>query len=179
MTETRIFAPSAQHAEQAHIDEAGYQALYQASLDNNDSFWAEHGKRISWKTPFSTVSDVSYDKADLRIKWFEDGTLNASENCLDRHLAARGDQTAIIWEGDDPADALHITYKELHEQVCRFANALKERSITKGDRVTIYMPMVPEAAVAMLACTRIGAIHSVVFGGFSPEALAGRIQDCQ
>ena len=179
MTETRIFAPSAQQAEQAHIDEAGYQALYQASLDNNDSFWAKHGKRISWKTPFSTVSDVSYDKADLRIKWFEDGTLNASENCLDRHLAARGDQTAIIWEGDDPADALHITYKELHEQVCRFANALKERGITKGDRVTIYMPMVPEAAVAMLACTRIGAIHSVVFGGFSPEALAGRIQDCQ
>ncbi len=179
MTETRIFAPSAKQAEQAHIDEAGYQTLYQASLENNDSFWAEHGKRITWKTPFSTVSDVSYDKADVRIKWFEDGTLNASENCLDRHLATRGDQTAIIWEGDDPADALHITYKELHEQVCRFANALKERGITKGDRVTIYMPMVPEAAVAMLACTRIGAIHSVVFGGFSPEALAGRIQDCQ
>ena len=178
MTETRIFAPSAKQAEQAHIDEAGYQTLYQASLENNDSFWAEHGKRITWKTPFSTVSDVSYDKADVRIKWFEDGTLNASENCLDRHLTTRGDQTAIIWEGDDPADALHITYKELHEQVCRFANALKERGITKGDRVTIYMPMILEASFAMLACARIGAVHSVVFGGFSPDALAGRITDC-
>ena len=178
MSEYKEFAPAKELAANAHIDKSGYEVSYAQSLVDNDAFWAEHGKRINWIKPYSKISDVSYDKPDVHIKWFEDGTLNASANCLDRHLASRGDQTAIIWEGDEPDTAKHITYKELHEQVCRFANALKARGIKKGDRVTIYMPMVPEAAVAMLACTRVGAIHSVVFGGFSPDALAGRIQDC-
>ena len=179
MTKPQLFVPSEETVSQAHIDAAGYEALYAQSLEDNDSFWAEHARRIDWMKPFTTISDVSYNKPDVHIKWFEDGTLNASANCLDRHLEKRGDQTAIIWEGDDPADSKHITYKEMHADVCRFANALKARGIKKGDRVTIYMPMIPEAAVAMLACTRIGAIHSVVFGGFSPDALAGRILDCE
>ena len=178
MSENRTFPPAADKAAQANIDANGYQAAYAQSLSDNEAFWAEHGKRIDWIQPYTKVSDVSYNKPDVHIRWYEDGTLNASANCLDRHLATRGNQTAILWEGDDPADAKHITYAELHEEVCRFANALKARGVKKGDRVTIYMPMVPEAAVAMLACTRIGAIHSVVFGGFSPDALAGRIQDC-
>ena len=178
MSENRTFPPSADKAAQANIDSNGYQTAYSQSLSDNDAFWAEHGKRIDWIKPYTKVSDVSYHKPDVHIRWYEDGTLNASANCLDRHLAKRGDQTAILWEGDDPADSKHITYSQLHEDVCRFANALKARGVKKGDRVTIYMPMVPEAAVAMLACTRIGAIHSVVFGGFSPDALAGRIQDC-
>ena len=178
MSENRTFPPSADKAAQANIDSNGYQTAYSQSLSDNDAFWAEHGKRIDWIKPYTKVSDVSYHKPDVHIRWYEDGTLNASANCLDRHLAKRGDQTAILWEGDDPADSKHITYSQLHEDVCRFANALKARGVKKGDRVTIYMPMVPEAAVAMLACTRIGAIHSVVFGGFSPDALAGRIKDC-
>ena len=178
MSENRTFPPAADKAAQANIDANGYQAAYAQSLSDNEAFWAEHGKRIDWIQPYTKVSDVSYNKPDVHIRWYEDGTLNASANCLDRHLATRADQTAILWEGDDPADAKHITYAELHEEVSRFANALKARGVKKGDRVTIYMPMVPEAAVAMLACTRIGAIHSVVFGGFSPDALAGRIQDC-
>ena len=178
MSENRTFPPSDEDAKQAHIDIQGYQKAYAESLSDSNAFWAEHGKRIDWIQTYTKISDVSYDKPDVHIKWYEDGTLNASANCLDRHLAARGDKTAILWEGDDPADSKHITYKELHAQVCRFANALKARDVKKGDRVTIYMPMIPEAAVAMLACTRIGAIHSVVFGGFSPDALAGRIQDC-
>ena len=178
MSENRTFPPSAEQAAQANINADGYQTAYAQSLSDNEAFWAEHGKRIDWIKPYTKTSDVSYTKPDVHIKWYEDGTLNASANCLDRHLATKGDQTAILWEGDDPADAKHITYAELHEEVCRFANALKARGVKKGDRVTIYMPMVPEAAVAMLACTRIGAIHSVVFGGFSPDALAGRIQDC-
>ncbi|MEC7439473.1 MAG: acetate--CoA ligase [Pseudomonadota bacterium] len=160
------------------MDNSGYQAMYDASIADPDAFWAEHGKRIDWIKPYSQVSDVSYDKADLHISWFGDGTLNAAANCLDRHLAGRGDQTAIIWEGDDPADSRHISYAELHEEVCKFANVLKAEGAKKGDRITIYMPMIPEATVAMLACARIGAVHSVVFGGFSPDALAGRIQDC-
>ena len=135
-------------------------------------------KRIDWIKPYSKIENVSYDADNLSIKWFEDGTLNAAANCLDRHLAERGDQTAIIFEGDEPTDSRHITYRELHEDVCKFSNMMKARGVSKGDRVTIYMPMIPEAAVAMLACARIGAIHSVVFGGFSPDALAGRIQDC-
>src|SRR5690606_22373157 len=143
-----------------------------------EGFWAEHGKRIDWFKPYSKIKDVSYDKSDLHIRWFYDGTLNASYNCLDRHLEKRGDQTAIIWEGDDPSVDKKITYRQLHEQVCKFANVLKSFGVEKGDRVTIYLPMIPEIAVAVLACARIGAIHSVVFGGFSPEALAGRIQDC-
>ena len=178
MSENRTFPPSDEGALQAHINIQGYQKAYAESLSDPDAFWAKHGKRIDWIQPYTKISDVSYDKPDVHIKWYEDGTLNASANCLDRHLETRGNKTAILWEGDDPADAKHITFKELHAQVCRFANALKARGVNKGDRVTIYMPMVPEAAVAMLACARIGAIHSVVFGGFSPDALAGRIKDC-
>ena len=178
MTQDRLFAPSESNVANALIDNCGYQAMYDASIADPDAFWAEHGKRIDWIKPYSQVSDVSYDKADLHISWFGDGTLNAAANCLDRHLAGRGDQTAIIWEGDDPADSRHISYAELHEEVCKFANVLKAEGAKKGDRITIYMPMIPEATVAMLACARIGAVHSVVFGGFSPDALAGRIQDC-
>ena len=178
MTQDRLFAPSESTVANALIDNSGYQAMYDASITDPDGFWAEHGKRIDWIKPYSQVSDVSYDKADLHISWFGDGTLNAAANCLDRHLAGRGDQTAIIWEGDDPADSRHISYAELHEEVCKFSNVLKAEGAKKGDRVTIYMPMIPEATVAMLACARIGAVHSVVFGGFSPDALAGRIQDC-
>ena len=178
MTQDRLFAPSESTVANALIDNSGYQAMYDASIADPDAFWAEHGKRIDWIKPYSQVSDVSYDKADLHISWFGDGTLNAAANCLDRHLAGRGDQTAIIWEGDDPADSRHISYAELYEEVCKFANVLKAEGAKKGDRITIYMPMIPEATVAMLACARIGAVHSVVFGGFSPDALAGRIQDC-
>ena len=178
MTQDRLFAPSTATVENALIDDDGYQAMYAASIADPDAFWAEHGKRIDWIRPYSQISDVSYEAGDLHINWFADGTLNAATNCLDRHLATRGDQTAIIWEGDDPADSRHITYAELHEEVCRFANVMKAEGAKKGDRITIYMPMIPEAAVAMLACARIGAVHSVVFGGFSPDALAGRIRDC-
>ena len=178
MEQDMIFEPSADLAKSALIDANGYAALYQDSIANPDQFWAEHGKRIDWIKPYSQISDVSYDAKDLHIKWYADGTLNAAANCLDRHLATRGDQTAIIWEGDEPDQHRHITYRELHEDVCKFANVLKANGAKKGDRITIYMPMIPEATVAMLACVRIGAVHSVVFGGFSPDALAGRIQDC-
>jgi len=178
MDQEPIFQPSAALAEHAHVDADAYQALYAESLADPDAFWGKHGKRIDWIKPYSQISDVSYDAKDLHIKWFADGSLNAAANCLDRHLAARGDQTAIIWEGDEPDQHRHITYKELHQDVCKFANVLKANGAKKGDRITLYMPMIPEAAVAMLACVRIGAVHSVVFGGFSPDALAGRIQDC-
>jgi len=179
MTQDRMFAPSESTVAAALIDNAGYEAMYAASISDPDAFWAEHGKRIDWMTPYSQISDVSYDAGDLHIRWYADGTLNAAANCLDRHLATRANQTAIIWEGDDPAESRHITYAELHEEVCKFANVLKAEGAKKGDRITIYMPMIPEATVAMLACARIGAVHSVVFGGFSPDALAGRIQDCE
>ena len=178
MTQDRLFAPSDSTVAAALVDKAGYEAMYEASIADPDAFWAEHGKRIDWMTPYSQISDVSYDASDLHISWYADGTLNAAANCLDRHLATRGNQTAIIWEGDDPADSRHITYAELHQEVCKFANVLKAEGARKGDRITIYMPMIPEATVAMLACARIGAVHSVVFGGFSPDALAGRIRDC-
>ena len=178
MSEERRFLPPAEHTARAHVDAAGYDAMYAKSVSDPDAFWAEHGKRIDWMKPYTQVSDISYQKPDVHIKWFADGTLNAAANCLDRHLETRGDQTAIIWEGDDPNEARHISYKELHAEVSRFANVLKAQGVKKGDRVTIYMPMIPEAAVAMLAVVRIGAVHSIVFGGFSPEALAGRIQDC-
>ena len=178
MTQDRMFAPGESTVANALIDNAGYESMYAASIADPDAFWAEHGKRIDWMTPYSQISDVSYDATDLHIRWYADGTLNAAANCLDRHLATRGTQTAIIWEGDDPSDSRHITYAELHEEVCKFANVLKAEGAKKGDRITIYMPMIPEATVAMLACARIGAVHSVVFGGFSPDALAGRIQDC-
>ena len=178
MSQDKTFQPAAEIVSRALVTDESYTAMYGESLSDNDAFWAEHGKRIDWIKPYSEISDVSYDTKDLHIRWYADGTLNAAANCLDRHLATRGNQTAIIWEGDDPADSKHITYAELHEEVCKFANVLKAEGAKKGDRVTIYMPMIPEAAVAMLACARIGAIHSVVFGGFSPDALAGRIQDC-
>ena len=160
------------------VDEAKYHEMYAESLRDPDAFWGEHGKRIDWIRPYTTVKNTLYSKEDVSIKWYEDGTLNACVNCIDRHLEARGDDIAIIWEGDEPDQDAKITYRQLHEEVCRFANVLKQRGLGKGDRITIYMPMIPEAAYAMLACARIGAIHSVVFGGFSPDALAGRIQDC-
>jgi acetyl-CoA synthetase len=153
--------------------------MYGQSIDDPEGFWGEQGKRIDWIKPYSQVKDVSFGPGDVHIKWFHDGTTNVSYNCLDRHLESRGDQVAIIWEGDDPSVDKHITYREVHEEVCKLANALKARGVKRGDRVTIYMPMIPETAYAMLACTRIGAIHSVVFGGFSPDSLAGRIQDCE
>ena len=165
-------------ARKAWADSDTYKAMYRRSIDDPVGFWGEHGKRVDWIKPYTQVKDVSFDAGDLHVRWFHDGTLNVAANCLDRHLATRGDQTAIIWEGDDPADAKHITYRALYEEVCRFANGLKSLGVAKGDRVTIYLSMVPEIAVAMLACTRIGAVHSVVFGGFSPDSLAGRIHDC-
>ncbi len=179
MDQQPIFQPSDALAKNAHIDADGYQALYAESIADPSAFWAKHGNRIDWIKPYSQVSDVSYDAKNLHINWFADGSLNAAANCLDRHLAERGDQTAIIWEGDEPDQQRHISYKELHEDVCKFANVLKANGAKKGDRITVYMPMIPEAAIAMLACVRIGAVHSVVFGGFSPDALAGRIQDCE
>ena len=160
-------------------DEATYKAMYQQSVINPDGFWREQAQRLDWIKPFTKVKQTSFDDHHVDIKWFADGTLNVSYNCLDRHLEERGDQIAIIWEGDDPSEHKEITYRQLHEQVCKFANALRGQDVHRGDVVTIYMPMIPEAVVAMLACARIGAIHSVVFGGFSPEALAGRIIDCQ
>ncbi|MGA7308681.1 MAG: acetate--CoA ligase, partial [Pseudolabrys sp.] len=156
-----------------------YKEMYARSVKDPNAFWAEQAKRIDWIKPFSKVKNTSYDPHNVSIKWFEDGTLNICHNCVDRHLAKRGDQTAILWEGDDPKDDKKLTYKQLHAEVCRFANVLKARGVKKGDRVTIYMPMIPEAAISMLACARIGAIHSVVFGGFSPDSLAGRIEDCK
>ena len=179
MDQQPIFQPSDALAKNAHIDADGYQALYAESIADPNAFWAKHGNRIDWIKPYSQVSDISYDAKNLHINWFADGSLNAAANCLDRHLAERGDQTAIIWEGDEPDQQRHISYKELHEDVCKFANVLKANGAKKGDRITVYMPMIPEAAIAMLACVRIGAVHSVVFGGFSPDALAGRIQDCE
>ena len=179
MDQQPIFQPSDALAKNAHIDADGYQALYAESIADPNAFWAKHGNRIDWIKPYSQVSNVSYDAKNLHINWFADGSLNAAANCLDRHLTERGDQTAIIWEGDEPDQQRHISYKELHEDVCKFANVLKANGAKKGDRITVYMPMIPEAAIAMLACVRIGAVHSVVFGGFSPDALAGRIQDCE
>jgi acetyl-CoA synthetase len=164
-------------ARHALIDRAGYERMYRQSLTDPDAFWAEQAKRLTWFKNFTKVKNTSFT-GDVSIRWFEDGTLNASYNCLDRHLAKRGDQVAIIWEADNPGKDSKITYRELHERVCRMANVLKQHGARKGDRVTIYLPMIPEAAVAMLACARIGAIHSVVFGGFSPDSLVNRIQDC-
>ena len=177
MSDNALFPVPEDVAKSALIDEAKYQAMYTQSLDDPEGFWAEQGKRIHWIKPYSKVKDVSYER-DVHIRWFYDGTLNASANCLDRHLSSRGDQVAIIWEGDDPADSKNITYAELHREVCKFANVLKAQGVKKGDRVTVYLPMIPEIAVAVLACARIGAVHSVVFGGFSPDSIAGRIQDC-
>ncbi len=177
-TEQAVFPVPAEIADAAKVDNAKYLDMYQKSVDDPDAFWGEAGKRLDWSKPYSKVKDVSYDQSDLHIRWYEDGELNVSYNCIDRHLETRGDQPAIIWEGDDPSVAKTVTYHQLHEHVCRFANVLKKLGVKKGDRVTIYLPMILEAAYAMLACARIGAVHSIVFGGFSPEALAGRINDC-
>ena len=175
----KVYEVPAEWSKRAFIDDAKYKQMYERSDNDPNGFWAEHAKRIDWFKPFTKVKNTSFDPHNVSIKWFEDGTLNVAHNCLDRHLAKRGDQVAIIWEGDDPKDEKNITYRELHAQVCRFANVLKARGVKKGDRVTIYLPMIPEVAVAMLACARIGAIHSVVFGGFSPDSLAGRIDDAR
>ena len=163
-------------SERAWIDAKGYRTLYEHSVADPQGFWGELGRRIDWIKPYTKVKNTSFGPADVSIRWFEDGTLNVAANCIDRHLATRGDQVAIIWEGDDPAQDEQITYRQLHERVCKFANVLKAHGVKKGDTVTIYLPMIPEAAYAMLACARIGAVHSIVFGGFSPEALAGRIE---
>ena len=176
---SKVYGIPASLAESAIINEERYESLYAQSVANNEGFWAEQGKRIDWIKPFTQVKDVSFARDDLHIRWYYDGSLNACYNCIDRHLPEKADDVAIIWEGDDPDVDLKITYGELHERVCRFANSLKAIGAKKGDRITIYMPMIPEAAVAMLACARIGAVHSVVFGGFSPDALAGRIHDCE
>jgi acetyl-CoA synthetase len=175
----QVIPVSAEWAKRAYADNAKYLDLYKASVADPVAFWRDQGKRVDWIKPYAKVKDVSYDAKDLHIRWYEDGVLNISTNCIDRHLAKRGEQTAIIWEGDDPKDSKHISYRHLYEEVCRFANVLKANGVNKGDRVTIYLPMIPEAAYAMLACARIGAIHSVVFGGFSPDSLAGRILDCR
>jgi acetyl-CoA synthetase len=174
--ESHDFSVPEEWAKRAWCDNEKYLAMYKQSLEDPEGFWGEQGKRIDWIKPYTQIKDSSFE-GDVHIKWFHDGTLNASYNCLDRHLETRGDQTAIIWEGDDPSVDRHISYRELHEEVCRFANVLKKCGVEKGDRVTIYLSMVPELAFAMLACARIGAIHSIVFGGFSPDSLAGRIQD--
>ncbi|MET0687753.1 MAG: acetate--CoA ligase [Methyloceanibacter sp.] len=166
--------------ERAFVDKDEYEKLYQKSVEKPDKFWGKQGKRLDWIKPYTRVKNTSFEHPDISIKWFEDGTLNVAANCTDRHLKKLGKQTAIIWEPDDPNEpAKHITYRELHENVCKFANVLKAQGVKRGDRVTIYLPMIPEAAYAMLACARIGAIHSIVFGGFSPDSLAGRIEDCQ
>ena len=178
MGDKNIFPVLEKIALETNCDNKKYTEMYEHSMSDPEDFWGEHGKRIDWIKAFTEVKNTNFNVPGISINWFTDGTLNASVNCLDRHLETRGNQTAIIWEGDDPTDTISISYKQLHEQVCRFANAMLNRGIKKGDVVTIYMPMIPEATVAMLACTRIGAIHSVVFGGFSPEALAQRIQDC-
>ncbi|MEM1300395.1 MAG: AMP-binding protein, partial [Pseudomonadota bacterium] len=168
----------AETAARALIDEAKYQEMYAASVNDPEAFWGEQGKRLDWITPYSTVKNTTYEYPGVSIKWYEDGALNVCANCVDRHLPARADQTAIIWESDDPNVDKHITYAELHEHVAKLGNVLKGLGVAKGDRVILYMPMIPEAAYAMLACARIGAVHSIVFGGFSPDALASRVDDC-
>jgi acetyl-CoA synthetase len=177
MSNTTLFPVPTAVAESAWIDAAKYQRMYDASLRDPEAFWGEQGKRLAWMKPYTRVKNTSFI-GDVHVRWFEDGTLNASVNCIDRHLPMRANDTAIIWEGDSPDEQKHITYAQLHENVCRLANVLKAQGVKKGDRVTIYLPMIPEAAYAILACARIGAIHSVVFGGFSPDSLMGRIQDC-
>ena len=180
MSEEKIYPPPAAFAARAWIDAPRYASMYRESVENPEAFWSKQAReRLDWIKPFTQVKDTSFDAHDLHVRWFADGQLNVAANCLDRHLAKRPEQTAILWEPDDPNEtARAISYRELHERVCRFANALQRLNVHKGDRVTIYMPMIPETAIAMLACARIGAVHSLVFGGFSPEALKGRIEDC-
>jgi len=178
MSET-IHPVTPEWAKRAYVDEAKYNDMYARSIKDPNGFWSEAAKRVDWIKPFTKVENTSFEMGKVSIKWFEDGVLNAAYNCIDRHLEKRGDQTAIIWEGDDPSESRHITYRELHDEVCKMANILRLRNVKKGDRVTIYLPMIPEAAYAILACARIGAIHSVVFGGFSPDSIAGRLRDCK
>lgn len=178
MTETPIYPVSSDFAAKANLSPERYKDMYAASIADPEAFWGEHGQRLDWFEPYTVVKDVSWDKSDLHVKWYSDGVLNVAYNCIDRHLEMRGNKAALVWEGDDPADSQTVTYIQLHAEVCKFANVLKSMGVAKGDRVTIYMPMVLEAAYAMLACARIGAVHSIVFGGFSPEALSGRIVDC-
>jgi acetyl-CoA synthetase len=174
----KIYDVPAEWTKRALIDDAKYREMYAASVKDPNSFWAEQSKRLHWYKAPTKIKNTTFGPGDVSIKWFEDGTLNCAYNCIDRHLEKRGDQVAIIWEGDDPKDDKKITYRQLHAEVCRFANVLKAQGVKKGDRVTIYLPMIPEAAYAMLACARIGAVHSVIFGGFSPDSIAGRIEDC-
>ncbi len=176
---SKVYPVTSEWANRAYIDKARYEEMYRRSVDDPNAFWAEQAERIDWIKPPTKIKNTSFSADNVSIKWFEDGELNITSSCIDRHLATRGDQVAIIWEGDDPGTDKKVTYRELAAEVGRFANVLKARGVKKGDRVTIYLPMIPEAAYAMLACARIGAIHSVVFGGFSPESLAGRINDCQ
>jgi len=171
-----VYAPRADFSAGAHIDAAKYDEMYAASIADPEAFWGEQGKRLDWIKPYTRVKDTCFDLGKVSIKWFEDGTLNVAANCIDRHLATRAEQTAIIWEPDDPQEAAkHISYRDLHRETCKMANILEDMGVRKGDRVVLYLPMIPEAAYAMLACARIGAIHSVVFAGFSPDALAARI----
>ncbi|KPF94663.1 acetyl-CoA synthetase, partial [Rhodopseudomonas sp. AAP120] len=175
----KIYDVPSEWASRAFIDDAKYREMYARSVNDPNGFWADEAKRVDWIKAPHKIDNSSFAPGNVSIKWFEDGVLNVAYNCIDRHLAKRGDQVAIIWEGDDPSQSRSITYRELHDEVCKFANILRNRNVGKGDRVTIYLPMIPEAAFAMLACARIGAIHSVVFAGFSPDSLAGRINDCQ
>jgi acetyl-CoA synthetase len=179
MADKTLFPVSAEWAAKAWCNEAAYADLYRRSVEDPEGFWREQGKRLDWIKPYTKIKDVSFEPKDLHVRWYEDGVLNACVNCVDRHLAKRGDQVAILWEGDEPKDSQAITYRQLHAEVCRFANVLRANGVKKGDRVTIYLPMIPAAAYAILACARIGAVHSVVFGGFSPDSLAGRVLDCQ
>ncbi|MCB8819050.1 acetate--CoA ligase [Microvirga rosea] len=175
----KIYDVSPEWSRRAYLDDAGYQAKYAASIKDPTAFWAEEAKRIHWFREPTRIKNVNFGPGDVSIRWFEDGITNVAYNCVDRHLDTRGDQIAIIWEGDDPSESKTITYRQLHDEVCRMANVMRNRGVSKGDRVTIYMPMIPEAAYAMLACARLGAVHSVVFGGFSPDSLAGRIEDAK
>ena len=179
MSDKKIFKVSDSWKKDGYVDLAAYEKKYKDSIDNNANFWMEEGKRITWIQPYSKIKDITYSKKEVKIKWFYDGKLNASANCLDRHLKNKGNQTAIIWEGDDPAISKKISYQELYDRVCQTANGLKSLGIKKGDRVTIYLTMIPELAYVMLACARIGAVHSIIFGGFSAESIAGRIKDCK
>ncbi len=175
----KVYPVPAATAAHAWIDEAKYKAMYEASVSDPEKFWAEQGKALAWIKPYTRAKNTSFEPGNVDIRWFEDGTLNVSANCIDRHLATRGDQVAIIWEGDSPSDSEQITYKQLHERVQKVANVFKKHGVKKGDRVTIYLPMIPEAAYAMLACARIGAVHSIVFGGFSPDSLQNRVEDAE
>ena len=179
MADEKFYDVAPEWKARAHVDNDKYLAMYKRSLEDPVGFWGEHGKRLDWIRPYSKVKNTSFDPSNVSIKWFEDGTLNVCVNCVDRHVAKRGDQVAIIWEGDDPTQDEKITYRQLHERVQKFANVLKANGVKKGDRVTIYLPMIPEATYAMLACARIGAVHSIVFGGFSPDSLASRIADAE